>query len=168
MEFEKLAIEVIELGKALPKIVVTFSAESLSMRRMERDTAAVDSSGLLHPPTVSDESSVGYDVGKEPPSAKEKSHIIIPGRGTEEPGARPSEPTSVAVFSSSKKSLSCVYLPDTLSSPPRSYQAAQLLRSYNLHTASTASQHRQPDAHANAPCSQHSKNPNQRAASPSV
>ena len=69
-ELEKLAIE---LGQALPKIVVTFSAESLSMNRMERDTAAVDSSGLLHPPTVSDESSVGYDVRTEPSLAKEKS-----------------------------------------------------------------------------------------------
>jgi hypothetical protein len=76
---------------------------------MERDAAAVDSLGLLHPPTA-----VGYNVETEPPSAKEKSHIIIPGRGTEEPGARPSEPSFVAVSSSSKKSLTCVYLPDAL------------------------------------------------------
>ncbi|KAI0270135.1 hypothetical protein BGY98DRAFT_1011828 [Russula aff. rugulosa BPL654] len=52
-EFEKLAVE---LGQALPKIVVMFSAESLSMKRIERDAAAAHSPELLRPPpTVGDE-----------------------------------------------------------------------------------------------------------------
>lgn len=46
-ELEKLAVE---LGQALPKIVVTCSAESLSRKRLERDTAGVNSSELLRPP----------------------------------------------------------------------------------------------------------------------
>jgi hypothetical protein len=37
-ELEKLAVE---LGQALPKIVVTCSAESLSMKRIVRDVAAL-------------------------------------------------------------------------------------------------------------------------------
>jgi hypothetical protein len=108
-ELEKLAVE---LGRALPKIVVTCSAESLSMRRMERDAAAVNSSELLRPPpAVGNESSVEYDAGTGLSLAKEKNRIINPERGTEEHSARPSEPFSVAVSSSSEKSLTCIYLP---------------------------------------------------------
>ena len=108
-ELEKLAVE---LGQALPKIVVTCSAESLSMKRMERDAAAVNSSRLLRPPALCDESSVGYDAGTGLSLIKEKNHIIRPERGTEGPGARPSEPSSVAIASSSEKSLTCIYLPE--------------------------------------------------------
>jgi len=95
-ELEKLAVE---LGQALPKIVVTCSAESLSMKRMERDAAAVNSSKLLRPPpAVGDESSVGYDAGTGLSLAKEKNRIVDPERCTEEPGVRPSsESSSVAV-----------------------------------------------------------------------
>jgi hypothetical protein len=55
-EFEKLAVE---LGQALPKIVVMFSAESLSMNRIARFAAAAHSPELLLPPqapAVGDES----------------------------------------------------------------------------------------------------------------
>ena len=55
-ELEKLAIEP---GQALPKIVATCSAESLSIKRMERDSTAFNSSGVLPPPTLDDESPVG-------------------------------------------------------------------------------------------------------------
>ena len=100
-ELEKLAVE---LGQALPKIVVTCSAESLSMKRMERDAAAAaaNSSKLLRPPSaIGDESSVGYDAGTELSLAKEKNRITETG-----------EPSSAAVFSSSERSLSCIYLPE--------------------------------------------------------
>ena len=107
-ELEKLAVE---LGQALPKIVVTCSAESLSMKRMERDAAALNSSQLLRPPTVGDEKLVGYDAGSGLSLAKEKNRIADPERDTEEPGARLSGPSSVAV-SSSSKSLTCIYLPE--------------------------------------------------------
>ena len=109
-ELEKLAVE---LGQALPRIVVTCSAESLSMKRVDRDAATVNSSELLRPPpAIGDESSVGYDAGTGLSLAKEKNRIIDPERGFDEPGARPSEPSSVAVSSSSEKSLTCIYLPE--------------------------------------------------------
>jgi hypothetical protein len=99
----------VELGQVLPKIVVTCLAESLSMKRIERD----DSPELLcPPPAVDDESTVGYDAGTGLSLAKEKNRIIDPERGSEEPGVRPSEPSSVAVSSSSEKSLTCIYLPE--------------------------------------------------------
>jgi hypothetical protein len=72
----------VELGQALPKIVVTCSADSksLSMKRIERDTAAVNSSEWLRSPSLGVESSVGYDVlGLGLSFAKEKNHIIDPG-----------------------------------------------------------------------------------------
>jgi hypothetical protein len=108
-ELEKLAVE---LGQALPKIVVTCSAESLSMKRMERDAAALNSSQLLRPPVVGDESSVGYDAVTGLSLAKEKNRIVDPERSTGEPGARPSEPSSAAVSSPSERSLTCIYLPE--------------------------------------------------------
>jgi len=107
-ELEKLSVE---LGKALPKIVVTCSTESSSMKRMERDAAAaaVNSSELLRsPPAVGDESSVVYDVGTGLSLAKEKNRIFDPERGTEEPSVRPSQPSSVAVSSPPEKSLTCL------------------------------------------------------------
>jgi hypothetical protein len=89
-ELEKLAVE---LGQALPKIVVTCSAESLSMKRMKRDAAALNSSSHLPPPppgpTVGNESLVGYDAGTGLSLA----------------------PSTVAFSSSSEKSLTCIYLP---------------------------------------------------------
>ena len=106
-ELEKLANE---LGQALPRIVVTCSAESLSMMRMERETA-VCSSELLRPPAVGDVGSVGYDAGTGLSLIKEKHRIIDPGHGSEEP-ARPSESSSAAVSSASENSLTCIYLPE--------------------------------------------------------
>ena len=86
-ELEKLAVE---LGQLLPKIVVMCSAESLSMKRTERDAAAVNSSELLRPPpAVGDKSSVGYDANTALSLAKDKNRTIDPERGTEEPGPRP-------------------------------------------------------------------------------
>ena len=109
-ELEKLAVE---LGQALPRIVVTCSAESLSVKRMERDTAAITSSELLRPPPpVGDENSVGYDAGTALSLAKEKNHTVDPERGPEEDGTKPSEPPSMAVSNSSEKSLSIIYLPE--------------------------------------------------------
>jgi hypothetical protein len=131
-ELEKLAVE---LGQALPRIVVTCSAESLSMKRMERErdaAGAVKSSELLRPPPV-----VGYDPGTSLSLAKEKHRIIDPGHGFEEPPR-----------SASEKSLTCIYLPEvgpspTLATPsafsstydphpsshPSFYRAARLLQS---------------------------------------
>ena len=109
-ELEKLAVE---LGQALPRIVVTCSAESLSVKRMERDTAVISSSELLRPPpAVGDESSVGYDAGTALSLAKEKNRTVDRESGAEEDGTRPSEPPSMAVSDSSEKSLSCIYLPE--------------------------------------------------------
>jgi hypothetical protein len=109
-ELEKLAVD---LGQALPKIVVTCSAESLSMKRMERDAAALNSSNMLRPPpTVGNESLVGYGAGTGLSLAKEKNRIANPELDTEESGTRLSEPSSVAVSSSSEKSLTCIYLPE--------------------------------------------------------
>jgi hypothetical protein len=88
-ELEKLAVE---LGQALPRIVVMCSAESLSMKQMERDAAAVNSSEWLRSPAVGDESSVGYDAGTGLSFAKEKNRIIDPAHGTEEPGTGCSHP----------------------------------------------------------------------------
>ncbi len=177
-ELEKLAVE---LGQALPRIVVTCSAESLSMKRVVRDAAAVNlSSELLRPPpAIGDESSVGYDAGTGLSLAKEKHRIRVVDleHRSEEPGAR-----SAVASSSSERSLTCIYLPEVSchnyslnifiellsSSRPSSYQVAQLLLSYSPQTVSTASQHKRSNARANAPFSQHSRNPNRRAASQSV
>ena len=151
-ELERLAVE---LGQALPRIVVTCSAESLSVKRMERD-AVVGSSELLRPPpAVGDAGSVGYDAGTGLSLVKEKHPIVDPGHGhgSEEP-ARTPEPPSAAVPSASENSLTCIYLPEVRrlkpqplpphfhhpSSRPSSYQAAQRIPSYSPPTASTAGQ----------------------------
>ena len=104
-ELENLAVE---LGQALPRIVVTCSAESLSMKRMERDAAAVaaNSLELLRPPPA-----VGYDPGTRLSLAREKHRIIDPEHSPEEP-ARSSEPPSAAIASASEISLTCIYLPE--------------------------------------------------------
>jgi hypothetical protein len=181
-ELEKLAVD---LGQALPKIVVTCSAESLSMKRMERDAATVNSLELLRPPpAVGDEISVGYDVGTGLSLAKEKDRIIVPERSIEEPGARPSKSFYVAEHTSSEESLTCIHLPEVSRFRPRTVPSALLIdlwphssshpsscqatQSFDPNTASATSPHRRSNAHANAPFTRRSKNPNQRAASPSV
>ena len=108
-ELEKLAVE---LGQALPRIVVTCSAESLEVKRMERDAAAAavvavnSSEQLLRPPPA-----VGYDPSTRLSLAREKHSIIDPGHGSED-AARFSEPSSTAVASASENSLTCIYLPE--------------------------------------------------------
>jgi len=108
-ELEKLAVE---LGQALPRIVVTCSAESLSMKRMERETAAVvNSSELLRPPpAVGDEGPVGYDAGTGLSLVKEKNRIV--DHGSEGLGAGRFGSSSAAVSSPSERSLTCIYLPE--------------------------------------------------------
>jgi hypothetical protein len=88
-ELEKLAVE---LGQALPKIVVTCSAESLSMKRMKRDAAALNSSHLPPPPpgpTVGNESLVGYDAGKGLSLAKEKNSVTLKSPAPDSPSRPP-------------------------------------------------------------------------------
>jgi hypothetical protein len=107
-ELEKLAVE---LGQALPRIVVTCSAESLSLKQTERNAAA-NSSQLLRPPAaVGDKSPVGApcDIGRT--LAKEKCRVVENEQVAEEP-ARPPEPSSVGVSSPSEQSLTCIYLPE--------------------------------------------------------
>jgi hypothetical protein len=91
-ELEKLAVELVQ---ALPKIVVTYLAESLLMKRtMERDAvaSAVNSLELLRrPPAVGDESSVGYDSGTGLSLAKdsEENRIVDPERVPKSPAPGP-------------------------------------------------------------------------------
>ncbi|KAI0277792.1 hypothetical protein BGY98DRAFT_1176902 [Russula aff. rugulosa BPL654] len=80
-ELEKLAVK---LGQALSKIVVTCSAKSLSIKRMERQTAAVNSSEW-----ATSSSCRRYDAGMGLSFAKSKNRIVDLERGTEEPGTRP-------------------------------------------------------------------------------
>jgi hypothetical protein len=104
-ELEKLAVE---LGQALPRIVVTCSAESLSMKRMEREAAVFNSSELLRPPpAVGDEGAVGYDAGT---GLSLKNRVV--DHGSEGPGAGRFGSSSAAVSSSSERSLTCIYLPE--------------------------------------------------------
>lgn len=93
-------LEEAELGQALSKTVVT-CFESLSMKRMGRDAAAVNAPELLFPlPTVVDEideTRVGYDAGIGVSFAKETNRVIDPEVCTEESGAGPSDPSSESV-----------------------------------------------------------------------
>ena len=112
-ELEKLAVE---LGQALPRIVVTCSAESLSLKRMERN-AIVDSSELLRPPpAVDDENLGGGDAGGGRSLAKEKRRLVEKGSVSEGP-EKPSEPSSIALSSVSEQSLTCIYLPEVSCHP---------------------------------------------------
>lgn len=191
-ELEKLAVE---LGQALPKIVVTCSAESLSVKRMERD-AVVNSSESelrLRPPPphhypIDDENSAECDLSTGRSLAKEKRRLIEPEKVSEELGGGSTEQSSVTVSSTSEQSLTCIYLPEvraTLCYPPQhphrlmhrlysshlsSYREAQLLPSCNPQMASTANQqHRLSNARASVPSSQRSGNPSQQqAALPNV
>ncbi|KAI0255607.1 hypothetical protein BJV78DRAFT_1279345 [Lactifluus subvellereus] len=106
-ELEKLALE---LGQTLPRIVVTCSAESLSLKRMELDANIKSSELLRPPPTVSGPSEEG-DATSERSLAKEKCRLVEPEQGCEEP-ARPALTSSVAVSSPSEQSLTCIYLPE--------------------------------------------------------
>jgi hypothetical protein len=107
-ELEKLAVE---LGQALPRIVVTCSTESLSLKRIER-SAAVNSSDLLRPPpTVGNESLVGCDAGTGRPSAKEKCRLVEKEQVSEKT-TRSTEASSITVPSASEQSLACLYLPE--------------------------------------------------------
>ncbi|KAH9976877.1 hypothetical protein BGW80DRAFT_1291170 [Lactifluus volemus] len=83
-ELEKLALE---LGQALPRIVVTCSAESLSLRRMELEATAKSSELLRPPPTANRPSEEGDVSGSGHSLAKEKSRLVEPEQvcGTEEP-----------------------------------------------------------------------------------
>ena len=114
-ELEKLAVE---LGQALPRIVVTCSAESLSLKRIERNDT-VDSSELLRPPpAVADENLGGGDAGGGRSLAKEKRRLDglgEKGQVSEEP-TKPSETSSIRRSSASEQSLTCIYLPEV--SPP--------------------------------------------------
>ena len=112
-ELEKLAVE---LGQALPRIVVTCSAESLSVKRMERK-AIVNSSELLHlPPAVDDEDLGGCDAGTGHSLVKEKRRLVEREKVSEEPD-RPSELSSIALSRASEQSLTCIYLPEVSRHP---------------------------------------------------
>lgn len=112
-ELEKLAVE---LGQALPRIVVTCSAESLSLKRKERlgfGNPAGDSTELLRPPPAAgDEVLVGREAGTGGRSlAKEKRRLVENEHISGEP-ARPPESSSIGVSSASEQSLTCIYLPE--------------------------------------------------------
>ncbi|KAH9954715.1 hypothetical protein BC827DRAFT_1241516 [Russula dissimulans] len=127
-ELEKLAVE---LGQALPRIVVTCSAESLSRKRRERDVVLNSSELLRPPPTVDDESLIGYDSGARRSSlAQEKRRLASPEHVSEEP-TRLSEPPSAVVPSASEQSLKCIYLPEPAEgfhSKPTHWQATECPR----------------------------------------
>lgn len=107
-ELEKLAVE---LAQALPKIVVTCSAESLSLKQIERNAAVSSLQLLCPPPAVGDKSPAGCDTGIGHSLAKEKCRVVENEQVAEEP-ERPSEPSSIAVSSASEQSLTCIYLPE--------------------------------------------------------
>jgi len=106
-ELEKLALE---LGQALPRIVVTCSAESLSLKKMELD-ATLKSSQLLRPPPIANGPPEEDDAKNGRTLVKEKSRVMEPEQVCQRligPAVTP----SVAVSSSSEQSLTCIYLPE--------------------------------------------------------
>jgi hypothetical protein len=109
-ELEKLAIE---LGEALPRIVVTCSAESLSLKRMNLDTT-VKSSELLRPPPTVNEPPKDDASSSRRSLAKEKCRLVEPQQACEEP-VGPAVTSPVAVSSPSEQSLTCIYLPEVIS-----------------------------------------------------
>ena len=112
-ELEKLAVE---LGHALPKIVVTCSAESLSLNRMERN-GIVGSSSLLRPPlAVGDENLGGGDAGTGHSLVKEKRRLVEREQVSEGP-QQPTEQPSIAPSRASEQSLTCIYLPEVSRHP---------------------------------------------------
>jgi hypothetical protein len=106
-ELEKLALE---LGQALPRIVVTCSAESLSSKKMELDATVKSSELLRPPPTVNGPPEEG-DAKSGRTLAKEKSRLTEPEQVCQRP-VGPTMTPSVAVTSSSEQSLTCIYLPE--------------------------------------------------------
>ena len=108
-ELEKLALE---LGQALPRIVVTCSAESLSSKRAALTSSAAGSAELLQPPPPTDVNAIGGGYSL----AKEKSRLV---EREPEPAICEAEPTkssasssSIAASSPSEQSLTCIYLPE--------------------------------------------------------
>jgi hypothetical protein len=124
-ELEKLALE---LGQALPRIVVTCSAESLSSKRAALTSSAAGSAELLHPPPPpTDVNAIGGGYSL----AKEKCRLV---ERAPEPAICEAEPTkpsasssSGVVSSPSEQSLTCIYLPE-VSAPPHPTPAVSLLR----------------------------------------
>ncbi|KAI9461919.1 hypothetical protein BJY52DRAFT_1257584 [Lactarius psammicola] len=105
-ELENLALE---LGQALPRIVVTCSAESLSSKRAA--APATGSAELLQPPLPTTVNAIdgGYSL------AKEKCRLVEPEPEPicqEESAKFPATSTSVVVSSPSEQSLACIYLPE--------------------------------------------------------
>ena len=179
-ELEKLALE---LGQALPRIVVTCSAESLSLRRMELEATA-KSSELLRPPlTANGPSEEGDASGSGHSLAKEKSRLVEPEQvcDAEDP-VGPVVLSSVVVSSPSEQSLTCIYLPEVSPSPPSpaslirrrvsahpsSCLAARPLPSCNQQMASTANLRPRFNVPDNAPSSQPSGNLQSRPPPPSA
>ncbi|KAN0141987.1 hypothetical protein V8E53_000449 [Lactarius tabidus] len=99
-ELEKLALE---LGQALPRIVVTCSAESLSSKKSAMPDPVTESAELLHPPpTTVNAIDGGYSL------AKEKCRLVEP----EPAKSTTSPPSSIILSSPSEQSLTCIYLPE--------------------------------------------------------
>lgn len=107
-ELEKLALE---LGQALPRIVVTCSAESLSSKRAATliDPVA-ESAELLHPPPAN-----VVAIDGEYSLAKEKCRLVErePEPICEPEPVKSTTPSSPVTLSSpSEQSLTCIYLPE--------------------------------------------------------
>ena len=111
-ELEKLALE---LGQALPRIVVTCSAESLSSKRAALTVPVAESAELLHPPPTT-VNAIGGDYSL----AKEKCRLVE--REPEpicepEPAKSTASSSPVILPSPSEQSLSCIYLPEVSPRP---------------------------------------------------
>ncbi|KAI0270542.1 hypothetical protein BC834DRAFT_519827 [Gloeopeniophorella convolvens] len=108
-ELERLALE---LGQALPKIVVTCSMQSLSTRQGEMVDDDIKSPGLLHPWMELADDPEGQEEIHETPVAKEKSRLIEP-EPEPEPGVQAGASTAALqeVSTPSEQSLECIYLP---------------------------------------------------------
>jgi hypothetical protein len=117
-ELEKLALE---LGQALPRIVVTCSAESLSSKRaaMTRSRRRIGGTASSSPSDDVNAIGGGYSL------AKEKCRLVEPEAS--EIQRNPSPPSSIMVSSPSEQSLTCIYLPEVSAMPhPRSFPASPL------------------------------------------
>jgi hypothetical protein len=106
-ELEKLALE---LGQALPRIVVTCSAESLSSKKAALTVPVAESAELLHPPpTTVNAIGGGYSL------AKEKCRLVEPEPMPicePEPAKFTASSSPVILSSPSEQSLTCIYLPE--------------------------------------------------------
>lgn len=115
-ELENLALE---LGQALPRIVVTCSGESLSSTRAAlTNPAAEPAAELPHPPptTTVNVTPEEYDaIGGGYSLAKEKCRLIEPEPEpvcNEEPAKSSATSISVIASSPSEQILTCIYLPE--------------------------------------------------------